>query len=187
MNQFNAPSYEIQKPTGQCAVTGRALAPREPYMALLVEEGDALRRVDVSAEAWETGRRPDNIFCYWKAVAPEPHARKKVFVDDEVLMNLLERLADADQPQRLAFRFVLTLILMRKKLLRYDRTDRRPTARADAPLQDWWIVTPKADLSKGPLGRWDDTRTFQVLDPHLDEEGIRAVTDQLSEILQAEL
>lgn len=185
MTQFNAPGYEIARTTGRCAFSGRAFAPRESYVATLVEEGDNLRRVDVALDAWNEGKRPDNLFSYWKAMAPEPNAKKKVFVDDEVLMNLLERLTDADQPQRVAFRFVLGLILMRKKLLRYDRTDRRPTSDG-API-DWWVVTPKADLSKGPLGRWDEGRTFEVLDPHLDEAGIRAVTDQLSEILQAEL
>lgn len=185
MTQFNAPTYDVQRPTGQCAFTGRQFAPREPYMATLVEEGDLLRRVDVSLDAWQEERRPENVFCYWKAAAPEPNAKKKMFVDDEVLMNLLERLADADQPQRVAFRFVLALILMRKKLLRYDRTERQ--AEADGASQEWWVLTPKVDLSKGPLGRWDEARTFRILDPHLDEEGIRAVTDQLSEILQAEL
>jgi len=185
MTQFNAPAYDVQRPTGRCAVTGRDLVPGEPYIAMLVEEGQALRRVDVGLEAWQATQRPENLFCFWKTVAPEPNAKKKVFVDDEVLMNLLERLADADQPQRVAFRFVLALILMRKKLLRYDRTDKRPAA--DGSDQEYWVMTPKLDLSKGPLGRWDEGRSFEVLDPHLDEEGVRAVTDQLSEILQAEL
>jgi hypothetical protein len=187
MSQFNAPGYEVARPTGRCAFTSRPLAPHEPYMATLVEEGDLLRRVDVSMDAWNEGRRPEHMLGYWRAVTPEPDAKKKMFVDDEVLMNLLERLGDADQPQRVAFRFVLALILMRKKLVRYDRTERRPGAGPDGSPQDWWVLTPKADLSKGPLGRWDEGRVIEVLDPHLDEAGVRAVTDQLSEILQAEL
>jgi len=184
MSQFNAPTYDVQRPTGRCAFSGQDIAPRQAYMAILVEDGELLRRVDVSMEQWQAGRRPDNLFCYWKAIAPEPNARKKVFVDDEALMNLLERLADAQQPQRIAFRFVLALILMRKKLLRYDRTERR--GEGDG-RQEWWVLTPKLDLSKGPMGRWDESRTIEVLDPRLDEEAIRQVTDQLSEILQAEL
>lgn len=189
MSQFNAPTYDVARPTGQCAFTGRTLEPGESYVATLVEEGDELRRVDVSNEAWDEGRRPEHLFSYWKAIVPEPQEKKKLFVDDGVLMNLLERLADAEQPQRIAFRFVLTLIMMRKKLLRYDRTDAR---KVDGPegeqiTEEWWILTPKLDLSKGPLGKWDDDRRLEVLDPHLDEAGIRAVTDQLSQILQAEL
>ena len=182
MAQFNAPAYDVEKSTGRCALTGRAFTPGESYVATLVEEGDTLKRVDVAADAWDAGKRPENLFSHWKAVAPEPNAKKKLFVDDEVLMNLLERLADATQPQRIAFRFVLTLILMRKKLLRYDRTEY-----AAGGQPDRWVVTPKLDLAKGPLGKWDDSRTFEVIDPRLDEAGVLAVTEQLGEILQAEL
>lgn len=189
MSQFNAPTYDIERPTGQCAFTGRTLEPDEQYIAALVEDGDNLKRVDICQQAWDQGKRPEDLFSYWKATVPQPQERKKLFVDDAVLMNLLERLADADQPQRIAFRFVLTLIMMRKKLLRYDRTDPRKVMGPDAQetTQEWWVLTPKLDLSKGPLGKWDEARTLEVLDPRLDEEGIRAVTDQLSQILQAEL
>ncbi|MBI1367451.1 MAG: hypothetical protein GC162_02230 [Planctomycetes bacterium] len=189
MSQFNAPAYDIERPTGQCAFTGRVLEPHEHYIAALVEEGEGFKRVDVSLAAWEDGKRPEHLFSYWKAVVPEPTVKKKLFVDDAVLMNLLERLSDAGEPQRQSFRFVLMLILMRKKVLRYDRTEKREADSdgGETAMQDWWVLTPKLDLSKGPLGKWDDGRTFEVLDPHLDEAGIRAVTDQLGEILQAEL
>ena len=180
MSQFNAPAYDVEKPTGRCAFNGRTREPDESYIATLVEEGDDLHRLDVSDEAWTEGKRPEHLFCFWKAIVPEPSAKKKLFVDDEVLMNLLQRLADADQPQRLAFRFVLASILMRKKLLRYDGVDRRETENANTA--DWWLLTPKLDLSKGPLGKWDDKVKIEVFDPHLDEEGIRSVTDQLSDI-----
>ena len=189
MTQYNSPSYDVERPTGQCAFTGRTLEPNETYTATLVEEGDALRRLDVSNQAWEAGQRPEHVFCFWKATVPEPTAKKKLFVDDAVLMNLLHRLAEADQPQRIAFRFVLTLILMRKKFLRYDGTQKRPAedAEGQAIEQEWWLLTPKLDLSKGPMGKWDDSQTIDVLDPHLDEQQMQQVTEQLGEILQAEL
>lgn len=190
MSQFNASAYNVQKPTGQCALTGRRLEPGERYIATLIDTPEGgLQRLDVAPEAWDRGERPEQMIAHWKAVAPEPEQKQKLFVDDEVLMNLLHRLADAEEPQRVAFRFVLTLILMRKKLLRYDRTERREATDADgnAAQRDWWILTPKLDLTKGPNGKWDEQTTVEVLDPHLDEEGIRQVTDQLSQILQAEL
>jgi hypothetical protein len=183
MAQFNTPAYDVKKPTGRCALTGRDFTPGETYIATLIEEGDELKRVDLSLDAWNEGKRPGQLFSHWRAVAPEPNQKKKLVLDDEVLMNLLERLADTDQPQRIAFRFVLMLVLMRKKLLRYDRTE----SESGDVVPDRWVVTPKLDLAKGPLGKWDESRTFEVIDPHLDEQGVRAVTDQLGEILQAEL
>jgi hypothetical protein len=200
MTQFNASTYDVQRPTGQCAFTGQTLEPEQVYIATLVEDGDELRRLDISMDQWEQGRRPDNLLAFWKATVPNPQAPKKLFVDDQVLMNLLERLEDAHQPQRVAFRFVLALILMRKKLLRYDRVEHESAepeatdasdesqSSSEAPQTvDWWLLTPKVDLSKGPLGKWDEQRQIRVRDPHLDETQIREVTDQLGQILAAEL
>lgn len=210
MSQFNAPSYEIPKTSGVCASTGRELAPGEPYYAALVdlpegqpEEQDAgsakdksaealgalgLCRIDVSHEAWDGGYRPEGLFGFWKSTVPEPNEKKKMFVDDAVLMNLLERLAEATEPDRLAFRYVLALILMRKKLLRYDGTETRD-AEVDGQIvpQNWWKLTPKLDLAKGPMGKWHPDVTLEVLDPRLDESRIEQVMQQLGEILQAEL
>ena len=204
MSTFNAPIYELARCGGRCAFTDQPLSPGDAYIAMLVEEGDALKRLDASLAAWDEGRRPEHLFSYWKTIVPLANQKKKQFVDDQVLMNLLQRLADATQPQRVAFRFVLMLILMRKKMVRYDKTERRPAPAVDAAAvneessapveappprgeQEWWVLTPKLDLTKGPMGKWNEAEKIYVLDPHLDEQSTRQVTDQLSEILQAEL
>ena len=196
MTQFSASGYDVPRTSGQCAATGRALEPGETYYATLVdvdpEAGEAnalgMARVDISRQAWEQGHRPERLFSYWKTTVPEPNAKKKLFVDDGVLLNLLHRLAEAQEPERLAFRYVLALILMRKRLLRYDGSERRQ-AEADGERveQEWWLLTPKKDPSKGPLGKWDDEQRIELLDPRLDEPQIEQVTRQLGEILQAEL
>jgi len=186
MSSFQSSGYQIERPSGQCAATGRTLEPGETFVATLVEdEQGGLCRRDYSLEAWDRGEQPNECFGFWRTTVPEPTQKRKPFVDDEVLMNLLRRLEDAEEPQRVAFRFVLMLILMRKKLLRYDRTEREP--REGGGEREWWVLTPKADLSKGPLGKWSDSETIRVLDPHLDEAGIEQVTEQLGEILNAEL
>lgn len=208
MSQFNAPAYEITRSTGQCALTGRTLEPGEAYMSTLVESDPTaavtpatalgLHRVDVSMEAWDQGQRPQRLFSHWKSIVPQPNQKKKLFVDDEVLMNLLRRLADASEPQRLAFRFVLALILMRKKLLRYDGSEKRTetvtTTNEDGSAgetkmveREWWLMTPKLDAKKGHFGKWNEDDRIEVLDPHLDEAQIQQVTQQLNEILDAEL
>lgn len=200
MTQFNAPTYNIERTTGECAFSGRKLQPGEAYIATLIEldlddpavkqaGGDAsasgFKRQDVAMDQWEQGKRPERLFCFWRAVIPQPTEKKKLFVDDAVLYNLLLRLEDAQQPQRQAFRFVLALILMRKKLLRYDRTEKRTIA--EGQTQEWWHVTPKLDLSKGPLGKWDDSSRLAVFNPQMDDDQIQQVTEQLGEILEAEL
>lgn len=205
MTQFNAPSYDIERPSGCCALTGRTFNPGEPYMATMVEVENpevtcdaakptgasvlGLKRQDICWQVWQKNQRPENLFCFWKTAAPRPNQKKQLFVDNDVLMNLFLRLADADQPQRAAFRFVLGLVLMRKKCLRYNGTTRRPVSGPpdESQYEDWWQVTAKLDLSKGPLGRWNEDEQLEMLDPHLDEQQIQQVTEQLSEVLEAEL
>lgn len=212
MTQFNAPTYDIERPTGTCAFTGQAIEPGSAYMATLVELDEAeraalaqsnkpktgaavlgLKRIDVSMDAWQQGHRPPKLFSYWKSVLPQPNQKKRLFVDDDVLLNLLRRLGDAAEQQRIAFRFVLTLILMRRKMLRYDATERRqttvagPDGQPQEVQQDWWVLTPKLDPAKGPLGKWKEDERIEVLDPHLDEAQTQQISEQLSEILEAEL
>lgn len=196
MNKFGTSSYDVEKPSGLCAATGEALVSGAACYSALVdippderEPGDALgmRRVDVSAAAWEEGHRPEHLFSFWKTAFPEPHAKKKTFVDDAVLLNLLRRLEEATEPQRLAFRYVVALILMRKKLLRYDGSDTQDDPEGDGPVQEWWNFTPKKDVTKGHFGKWSEDETICVLDPRLDESQIEQVTSQLGEVLEAEL
>ncbi|MEM7624698.1 MAG: hypothetical protein AAF333_03615 [Planctomycetota bacterium] len=196
MSQFSPSNYEVSKASGVCAATGEPLEPgRDCYSALVdipADEREAndqlgMRRVDVSAAAWEDGHRPAHLFSFWKTTVPEPNDKKKMFVDDAVLLNLLRRLEDATEPQRLAFRYVVALILMRKKLLRYDGSETRDDPEGDGPVQEWWNFTPKKDVSKGHFGKWAEDETLSVLDPRLDESQIEQVTSQLGEILEAEL
>ncbi len=196
MTQFNAPTYDIQRPTGKCAFSGRTLEPGEPYIATLIELDEAeaaaltknaptapstsetksigFRRLDVSAEAWQQGQRPERVFSFWRSVVQPPNAKRKVFVDDQVLLDLLRRLGEDDRPGRQAFRFVLALVLMRKKLLRFDGQETRTGA--DGKSEEWWTLTPKGQ---------DEPLT--VLNAQLDEQQIQSVTEQLGEILEAEI
>jgi len=196
MSQFSQSNYDVQKTSGVCLSTGDPLEPGDSCYSGLVdipaedrEPNDQLgmKRVDVSAGAWEQGFRPPHLFSFWKTQVPEPNDKKKMFVDDAVLLNLLRRLEDATEPQRLAFRYVVSLILMRKKLLRYDGMEKRDDPDGDGPVQEWWAFTPKLDVSKGHFGKWNEDETLHVLDPRLDVSQIEQVTTQLGEILAAEL
>jgi hypothetical protein len=59
--------------------------------------------VDVSPEAWEGFGRA-GVLAFWQTVMPTHEVKKKVFVDDEVLCTLFERLADASEPVKINFR-----------------------------------------------------------------------------------
>ena len=162
--------YEVSRPHGVCAVTGKTIAPGEKLMAALRETSVGFERVDISMEAWPEFDRA-NVLAFWQTHVPIPEQKpKKLFVDDAVLCELFERLADTTEPAKLNFRFVLGLILMRKRMLIYE------TTRLDADNREIWVVRFKGKESK-----------LDLLNPKLDEQQVTEVSQQLGEILNEEI
>ena len=195
-------TYDIQRPTGVCAATGRELAPGEIVYAALVDppaedrseeqrksndKGELpMLRIDVSSDAWEDNDfRPPYLFGFWRTEVPEPNEKKKLLVGDAAIQELLLSMEDATEDKQFAFRYVLALILLRKKLLRHDGIDRRE--QEDGPILDYWQFTPKLDLAKGHFGKWNEDAKFEVLDPHITEDEIVGVTEQLGQVLELDL
>ena len=165
--QGNA-GYEVARPLGKCHVTGETIAPGEKFMAALRETPQGFDRVDVSMAAWPPFERTD-IVAFWQATMPAHEQKKKMFVDDEVLCDLFERLKETTEPPKLNFRFVLGLILMRKKMRIYE-TSRNEDGR------DVWEMRFK--------GRDDK---LDLLNPKLDESQMAEVSQQLGQILNEEM
>lgn len=196
-------TYDIPKITGVCAASNRALVPGEKYFAVLLDPPPEARalpegsekqedakpdnlgfiRRDVALEAWENGWRPPYLFSYWQSEVDMPGAKKKMFVDDTTLTQMLRDLEGAVEPSRAAFRYMVALILMRKKKLRFEGIERREDPTGDGPVQEWWIFTPKEDPSKGHFGRWKDDEKIIVLDPRLQESDAESMVEHLTEIL----
>ena len=160
--------WEIEKPLGQCYGSGRKIEYSEEYFAALVETNQGLQRRDFCAEYWQE-QKPE-VFCYWKTKLPHPDQKKQIFVDDEMLMAFFERLAEESEQEKVNFRFVLALILMRKRRLKYDSSK---------------IVEGKEIWRLRIVG--SDREFIEVINPNLDEEQIEQLSSQLSQILQVEL
>jgi hypothetical protein len=147
------------------------------------EEDHAAREAngDAAAEQAEGGlaRAADDappaeddaaVLAVWPARAPRPTEKRKLFVDDDVLLNFFRRLDGAEAEHKVNFRFVLALVLMRKKLLVYEGSKKLDDGR------EVWTMRYKGG-----------DETCRVTDPHMDEPKIAEVSDQLNQILETEL
>jgi len=174
MSRFGS-QYHVARSTGVCAATGHVIEPGSVCVATLCEreEDDGLDRLDYSLEAWEGGSRPERLFSFWRTTVRGAGEKRSPLVDDEVLMDLFDRLAEDERPQRVAFRFVLSLILMRKRLLRF--VGRRPS---DGEGEERWFYRRK--------GSNPDEPAVAVRNPQLSDDDVRELTAQLGEILQGE-
>jgi hypothetical protein len=160
--------YAIAKAEAKCQVCGRAIAVGEKLMAALRETPAALERVDVCAGCW-SGFDKAGLLGYWQTTMHPPTAKKNVFVDDDVLCELFERLGQAVDPAKVNFRFVLGLILMRKRRIVYEST------RHEAEKEIWSVRFK---------GREE---LLDLLNPRLNEQQVGEVSLQLGEILNGDL
>jgi hypothetical protein len=177
-----AKDYDIAKTQGQCSACEKELLPDEEYVATLVEAApdaeEEFERCDYCTACWQARgegdenaeAEADGTYCVWQSRLPQPQEKKKLFIDDELLINFFQRLEGDDEPGRINFRFVLALILMRKRLLIYDRMTRN-----DDGTETWAMRLKGAD------------EAHEVLNPQMDEEKITAVSEQLGQILEGEL
>jgi hypothetical protein len=110
--------YQIQPNTRRCAITGRELRPGETYYTALLEAGGQFVRQDYSAEAW-TGL-PHDAFSFWSGRVPSDTEPSRPKVDDDLLLECFERLEGETEPRRVSFRYIVALLLMRRKRLKFE-------------------------------------------------------------------
>ena len=99
---------------------------------------------------------------------PKGDKKKKIFVDNYMLLAFFERLSAETDEEKINFRFVLTLVLMRKRLIKYDSSEK---------INDKEVWTVKI------TGRDEKA---QVINPKLTEDKIEQLSEQLGQILQVE-
>ncbi len=158
--------WEIKKTLGQCSGTDRAFEIDEEYFAALVDTDEGLVRTDFSIDYWNEHKPA--VYCFWKTKMPNPEQKKKIFINDEMLMAFFDRLAEETDADKVNFRFVLTLILMRKRKLKYD------ACRIEDNREIWTLKVTAQD------------RTAEVINPHLTEDQIESLSSQMGQILQAD-
>jgi hypothetical protein len=167
--------FEVQRCTRRCAVSGRELVPGDVFFSVLAVEGAEVVRHDYCREAW-TGA-PGSALGWWKTTVPSPTAKKIKLAPNDVLLQLFDELADRIEQQDL--RYVLTLLLIRRRVLRLDMADDLaidPAANGNnssSATNAMTVYCPKRDA------------TYLVPVSMPDSVRIDAIQEQLSELLLA--
>ena len=159
--------WEIRKTLGQCAGTGEEFGVGQEYFASLVETGEGFERRDFSVEYWQENKPA--VYCFWKTRMEDPEHRKKLFIDDEMLMSFFERLGEETDKEKINFRFVLTLVLMRKRKLKY-------LSDAIRDGQEIWHMRVAGE-----------GREVTVVNPHLTEDQIENLSEHMGQIMQVDI
>ena len=110
--------WEIKSRAHVCARTGAEFQPGESFYTLLIREGDGFLREDLSETAWES--RNDNIlpFSFWRSKYEPPATPRPEPLPRDDAENLLRRLIAENNPAYSNVRYILALMLERKRMLR---------------------------------------------------------------------
>ncbi len=174
MSTLAGSPYSIARSTGVCAATGHAIQTGDAFVAALVERPGqpALERLDFSREAWEAGARPSaplRLFGSWRSVRQSAEGVKKPLLSDAELLDLFEELAAAGEaidPKRQGFRYLLALLLVRRRVLKLEPSPSRILR-----------VRPKSQQNQdqGPI--------VEIKDPGMGDAAIADAIEQLGAIL----
>lgn len=158
--------WEIKSRAQSCARTGREFADGESFYTLLFRESDGFRREDISEQAW--AERNDNIqpFSFWRSkYEPPPPAAPEPLPKDDA-ESLLRRLITEQNPACANARYILALMLERKRILR------------PVDSQDDDVLVYEHALSG---------ETLVISNPRLSFDQIPAVQREVSELLSGNM
>ena len=107
--------YSVRRSTRRCAASDREFEAGESYVSALEEaEGEVVRR-DYALQAWDG--QNETVIAWWRSRMPAKNAKDQA-APPEVLLRLLDEWAD--RPEEAAPRYVLALLLIRRKVLRFS-------------------------------------------------------------------
>ena len=159
--------WKIQRGEKRCAGCAKEFAELENYFSALYDRTDAFERLDWCAGCWK-GETPE-MFSFWQTRMPAKEERRRLLVDDDVLVDFFLKLEGATDELKVNFRYILSLALMRKRILKF------------------------ADVRRGESGEFlvmefprEKTR-FEIFNPQMSEEKIALLTEEVGKILNVQL
>ena len=164
--------WNIAKSQYRCTNCDREFAEEDPYYSVLFDTGAGFERKDFCPRCWAApdNQDRDRTFSFWKTEVPRADRPKKIFVDDAVIFDFFERLAPEEgQSLKRNFRYILALMLMRKKILKFND------------------VVRENDKEYLVLRRSRTKEEHRVLNPELTDEQMEQVKNELKQILETEI
>jgi len=156
--------WYVNKGSKVCVLCERTFAEEEVYLSALYDENNAFTRKDFCMECWDK-KWDGNIFSYWKTKVPKKPETVQRYANIDVFYDLFNKLENENDVSRVNFRYVLSLYLMRKKILKL-KTSHKSNGNE-------YLVLHNVKEGK-------DT---EVLKPKLSKEEVLAVTDEIGKLV----
>ena len=157
--------WEIDTSGRSCGDCRKALAEGEEFYSALYERNETFERKDLCLQCW-AGPGAE-MFSFWRTAVPVRQAPLRLRVHQSDTWALFESL-DPDNPNHAPIRYVLALVLLRRKQLLLDRSEDR------------------ADGEHMVVRRRGEEEPFDVQVVALSEDQIRAAQEELFKVIRME-
>ncbi|MDB6153245.1 MAG: hypothetical protein JWL90_1698 [Chthoniobacteraceae bacterium] len=159
--------WSIQSRADRCSLTGKTFEDGEYFYTVLYDENAGFRREDLSEAAWkerkEEGVKP---FSFWRSKFEVPPPAPPEALGKQTAEELLRRYMADNTPEHLNVRYILALMLERKRLLKEVETK----TGADGLLTRIYMHSKTGEI-------------FVIPDPQLHLDQIMVVQTQVAELL----
>ncbi len=162
-----AEEWHIARSSRTCAQSGVAIEAGQPFYSALVESDVSFERRDFSPEAWP-GVDKAAFFSYWKNKGGDADGAKRQPLDFERLLFFFDSLEGAEERPKRLFRYVLALVLVRRRRLRLDDMSR--TADGDRLV----VYDRRSE------------RTLEILAPEATREELEGVQERLNQLFECD-
>ena len=150
--------WEIKARSRQCARTHETFENGATIYTLLFRDRVGFKREDISETAWQQIKENVAPFSFWKSKFQAPAPAAPEAMPKESVEELLRRLVSEDLPEHSNTRYVLAILLERKRTLK--QVDVRETAE-DKILIYEHTKTGEAFLIPDPQLRLDQLEAVQ--------------------------
>jgi hypothetical protein len=110
--------WTIQGRSHQCAATGRKFEEGEYFYTVLYYEKAEFRREDLCEEAYKARNENQQPFSFWRAKYEPPAPGAVETVSKQTAEDLLRRYMEENDPSHANVRYILALMLERKRILK---------------------------------------------------------------------
>lgn len=158
--------WDIQSRADACTSCHRPFADKEAYHTLLSLDGTGYARRDLCGACYAGAPREGNI-SYWQGVYKLPPPPPPEPIQKETAETLLRKLVESTDPSHAAARYILAVMLERKRILKH-----RDTVRED----------DGHELLVYEHGRTGES--FTLPDPHLRLDQLAQVQEEVAALLR---
>ena len=123
MNQ----EWSIQSRSERCSISGKPFQEGEYFYTLLFHEKEGLRREDLSEAAWKARDSAREPFSFWRSKFEPPAPPSPEPLGKQTAEDLLRHYMQENNSQHGSARYILALMLERKRLLRQVEAHRGET------------------------------------------------------------